>query len=524
MTDGARRPGPVDPRRSAVTGRRADESDGYRQDSDGRAPYPRDGYYREEPEARRPPGGRGAGREDIADQSGGTRPGYEGGRTRAGGEQRGNTGRGGDRDGSGNRRREEPTGRGTGPARDYRSDDDGPPRRGGYQATGARPATGGRPATGARPAVSPGRQDGWDDRRPAGRTSPENQDPPTDGLPVGTDPSPRAGGGTGRFASAPGPAAGERARADGPGGAGERPWRTGGRGVAPRDGDADEGGFQPGRGTGARRAAAAATSSRFAVSPESSGRFSEVDDAEDSGDGLESGASSSARVSSAKVAPDPGMGLFLRRLVIALVWLGFALGLGVGAGVVWEKVRPSGESAVAAPTSATPTAITSAPAGGTPAPSPSAAATPAVPSDWVSYTTTASKAKSTFSHPGSWAAREDSTGVFFGEPSGPRMVGVARRTGVDGAGALSKVQALEFGGQPGLAVTGSGDVTDPVSGAKVRELTGTYTRQGQKVSYLMRSVDASGAVYVLIVRVPADSDAELDTLMTSLRRSFQPAA
>ncbi|MDT3444990.1 hypothetical protein [Pseudofrankia sp. BMG5.37] len=507
MTDGARRPGPVDPRRSAVTGRRADESDGYRQDSDGRAPYPRDDYYREEPEGRRPAGGRGTGREDIADRPGGTRPSYEGGRTRAGGE-RGNVGRGGDRDGSGSWHRDEPAGRGTGPARDYRSDGDGSPRRGGYQGTGARPA------------VSPGRQDGWGDRRPAGRTSPDDdQDPATDGLPVGMDPSARAGGGTGRFASAPSPAAGERARADGPDRAGERPWRTGGRGGAPRDDDADEDGFQPGRGTGPRRTAAGATSSRFAASPEGSGRFAKINDSDDPGDGPESGPSSSA-----KAAPDPSMSLFLRRLVIALVWLGFALGLGVGAGVVWEKIRPSGESAVAATSSATPTAVTSAPTGGTPAPSPGASATPAVPSDWVSYTTTASKAKSTFSHPSSWAVREDSTGVFFGEPSGPRMIGVARRTGVDGAGALSKVQALEFGGQPGLAVTGSGDVTDPVSGAKVRELTGTYTRQGQKVSYLMRSVDAPGAVYILIVRVPADSDAELDTLMTSLRASFQPAA
>jgi hypothetical protein len=214
------------------------------------------------------------------------------------------------------------------------------------------------------------------------------------------------------------------------------------------------------------------------------------------------------------------MRLFWRRLVLALVWLGFALGLGVGAGVVWEKVRPSGHDTPTAAATAGP-AVT-APATGA-APAASATPTPTVPADWVSYTATTTNAKSTFSHPGSWTAYSDSTAVLFTEPGGPRMVGVARRAGVDGANALSKVQAVEFNGQPDFAVTGSGPVKDPVSGATVQELTGTYTRQGVQVAYLLRSVETTGASYVLIARAPAATSAELDSLMLALRASFQPA-
>lgn len=218
---------------------------------------------------------------------------------------------------------------------------------------------------------------------------------------------------------------------------------------------------------------------------------------------------------------DPGMALFWRRLVIALVWLGFALGLGVGAGLVWEKVRPSGDAATVAAAPTTPAAV--APAAAPASPTATAAPTPAVPADWVAYTATTSNAESTFSHPSSWTIHSDNTAVLFIEPDGPRMVGVARRVGVDGAGAVSKVQALEFNGQPGFAVTGSGPVKDPVSGATVQELTGTYTRQGVKVAYMLHSVDGQGASYVLIVRVPAATSSELDTLMLSLRASFHPA-
>jgi len=221
------------------------------------------------------------------------------------------------------------------------------------------------------------------------------------------------------------------------------------------------------------------------------------------------------------VPVDPGMALFWRRLVIALVWLGFALGLGVGAGLVWEKVRPSGDAATVAAAPTTPTAA--APAAAPASPTATAAPTPSVPADWVAYTATTSNAGSTFSHPSSWTIHSDNTAVLFTEPDGPRMVGVARRVGVDGAGAVSKVQALEFNGQPGFTVTGSGPVKDPVSGATVQELTGTYTRQGVKVAYMLHSVDGQGASYVLIVRAPAATSAELDTLMQSLRASFHPA-
>jgi len=327
--------------------------------------------------------------------------------------------------------------------------------------------------------------------------------------------STRSGDGSGRFSARPGASTGARTATGGPDRADERPWRGSERAAATsRDSDGD-GGFEPGRGTGPRRAAGASTSFRAGAAASGTGRFAKLDES-DADDAMENGTSSSSGAMA-----DLGMGLFVRRLVIALVWLGFALALGVGAGVIWEKVRPSGDTATATPST---TSTSSAPAGQTQtqAPAPSASPTSAVPSDWVSYTTAASKAKSTFSHPANWTMREDSTGVFFGDPSGPQMIGVARRTGVDGAAALSKVQALEFGGQPGLSVTGSGDIKDPVSGGTVRELTGTYVRQGQKVSYLMRSVDATDAVYVLIARVSADADAELDSLMSSLRASFQP--
>ncbi|ADP85066.1 hypothetical protein FraEuI1c_7101 [Pseudofrankia inefficax] len=264
-------------------------------------------------------------------------------------------------------------------------------------------------------------------------------------------------------------------------------------------------------GTGPRRAASG-PSGRFGTEG-GSGRLAAFAEADD--DELDDDAADSER-------PDLGMALFWRRLVIALVWLGFALGLGVGAGVIWEKIRPSADATTAATASLTPTA--SAPAA---APSPTSSATPApaVPADWAAYTATTSNAKSTFSHPGAWTIHPDSTAVFFVEPSGPRMVGVARRVGLtDGAAAVSKVDALEFNTLAGHAVTGSGNVKDPISGATVWELTGTYTRQGQKVAYMMHSVDGPGAEYVLIVRVPADSSSELDGLMRSLRASFQPAS
>jgi hypothetical protein len=54
-------------------------------------------------------------------------------------------------------------------------------------------------------------------------------------------------------------------------------------------------------------------------------------------------------------------------------------------------------------------------------------------------------------------------------------------------------------------------------------VAGSYNREGQRVSYLMRTVQASGAVYVLIARVPANQAAGLTTLMGALRASVKPA-
>lgn len=305
----------------------------------------------------------------------------------------------------------------------------------------------------------------------------------------------------------------------GPGGDGEWDDRRPGR-----PGPIDDRG--PIGGTGARRAAVGAGSGRFSTvdGPAAGGRLAAFADDEDLDDeDLDDGDLDDDEVTADTDRPDLGMALFWRRLVIALVWLGFALGLGVGAGVVWEKVRPSGNGAATAAASATPTP--SAPVAAAPSATVSATATPAVPADWTAYTATASNAKSTFSHPGAWTIHADNNAVFFVEANGPRMVGVARRVGLtDGAAAVSKVDALEFNTLAGHAVTGSGSVKDPVTGAAVWELTGTYTRQGQKVAYMMHSVDAQGAEYVLIVRVPADSSSELDGLMRSLRASFQPAA
>jgi hypothetical protein len=53
-------------------------------------------------------------------------------------------------------------------------------------------------------------------------------------------------------------------------------------------------------------------------------------------------------------------------------------------------------------------------------------------------------------------------------------------------------------------------------------MAGSYNREGQRVSYLMRTVQASGVVYVLIARVPANQAAALTTLMGALRASFKP--
>ncbi|EIV94987.1 LpqN/LpqT family lipoprotein [Frankia sp. QA3] len=223
---------------------------------------------------------------------------------------------------------------------------------------------------------------------------------------------------------------------------------------------------------------------------------------------------------------------FLHRLGVALVVLAVALGVGVGAGVVWEKVRPSGRTA----TATTPSPSASAASAGPAAPGAGASAAPstdqpatgqiAVPADWAPYTDPLQKA--TFSHPPVWKQRRDNTGIFYGEPGtvseyGPQMIGVARIAGADPAAALSQVQAGEFDAVSGLTKERSGPATD-TSGQPTQELAGSYDREGQRVSYLMRTVSAAGAVYVLIARVSTSAAATLNTLMGALRASFSPVA
>jgi hypothetical protein len=195
--------------------------------------------------------------------------------------------------------------------------------------------------------------------------------------------------------------------------------------------------------------------------------------------------------------------------------------------VVWEKIRPSGDTVAAEPLTPAPTASASA-AASTPTPKPAAGV--AVPADWTSFTDAAQKA--TFSHPGAWKDRRDGTGIFFGEvaatsPSGfgPRMVGLATVPGADAAAALAKVQSSEFAAQSGLTVDHSGPTTDANTGTQVQELAGSYTREGQQVSYVMRTVAGQGVVYVLIARVPvATAATELAPLAGALRTSLRPAA
>ncbi|WP_199865737.1 LpqN/LpqT family lipoprotein [Frankia sp. ArI3] len=225
---------------------------------------------------------------------------------------------------------------------------------------------------------------------------------------------------------------------------------------------------------------------------------------------------------------------FLHRLGVALVVLAVALGVGVGAGVVWEKVRPSGRTAMDAPAVPSPSASAAASAPAATGPGASAAASTgqsaagqiAVPADWAPYTDPLQKA--TFSHPPVWKQRRDNTGIFYGEPGtvsdyGPQMIGVARIAGADQTAALTHVQAGEFDAVSGLTKERSGAATD-TSGQPTQELAGSYDREGQRVSYLMRTVATNGAVYVLIARVSTSAAATLNTLMGALRASFSPAA
>ncbi|CAO5192748.1 conserved hypothetical protein [Frankia sp. AiPs1] len=261
--------------------------------------------------------------------------------------------------------------------------------------------------------------------------------------------------------------------------------------------------------------------------------FDEDDRLDEDEDDVVLGGRRGGRSAAARSAPAGESMSFLRRLGVALVVLTVALGVGVGAGVVWEKVHPSGRTAASgtgtpssAPTTvpaanATPTSAASSASSGT-----SGVAQVAVPSDWVAATDPTVKA--TFSHPPVWKQRRDNTGVFYGEPGtasefGPTMIGVARVNGSDTTAALNTVQAGEFTGVSGLTRERSGPATDS-SGQPTQELAGSYDREGQRVSYLMRTVSVNGAVYVLIARVSTSASATLSALMGALRTSFSPAA
>ncbi|MCM3887367.1 hypothetical protein [Frankia sp. R82] len=219
---------------------------------------------------------------------------------------------------------------------------------------------------------------------------------------------------------------------------------------------------------------------------------------------------------------------FVRRVAVALAVLSVALGVGVGAGVVWEKVRPSGHTATAGAGGPDPTPTVVPPAGATSAGTGVAtqsAGQVAVPADWVAFTDPIQKV--TYSHPPVWKQRRDNTGIFYGEPGtasdfGPAMIGATRLAGTDQTAALSQVQAGEFAGVSGLSRDRSGPATDS-SGQPTQEIAGSYDREGQRVSYLMRTVPGNGVVYVLIARVSTDASASLNTLMGALRTSFSPA-
>ncbi len=228
-----------------------------------------------------------------------------------------------------------------------------------------------------------------------------------------------------------------------------------------------------------------------------------------------------------------GVTPLLRRLLYAVVILGVAFALGGGAGFVWQKISSSGSGdkagATARPsTAAGSTAGASAGPGASAGRPPAATAAPAtVPADWVAVADAQQKAK--FSHPPGWKQRRDNTGVFFGEPpvgsvtsGGPQMVGVARVAASDQAAALNIVQDSEFASQPGLTKDGSRVVTDS-SGAQVQEWVGSYLREGQRVTYVMRTLPAGDVVYVLISRSSAESADTATALIGSLRASFSPA-
>jgi hypothetical protein len=219
---------------------------------------------------------------------------------------------------------------------------------------------------------------------------------------------------------------------------------------------------------------------------------------------------------------DDGPGIpLIRRLITAVVVLAAAFTIGIGAAVAWQKVHPSEEPA-AGPAAVAPTAQPSSTT--QPPPTTPAASGVAVPPDWVPFSDP--KVRAAFSHPPNWAQRNNTTGVFFHEPSasgfGLQMIGVARVEGKPADAALNQVQQTEFG-SAGLSNLTLGSPT-PVAGSNgAFELTGTYERQGQKVAYTLRSVSAGDAVYVLFARTAASAESDKTLLLGALESSFKSA-
>jgi hypothetical protein len=369
----------------------------------------------------------------------------------------------------------------------------------GYDQRSGRP----RPsAPDARPAARDTRDEEDGEYRPRRGAGARDAGPGAPGLPP---PPPRGRPAAARRRPDDGPSRDWDDERPGPGRAGQpgRSDRPGQR-RRPADGEGGPGGAGPGA-PGRRRRPGddgydGSGPSRRRVRPAAA-----VDDDDDDGD-------------------DDGPVSLSRRLVTAVLVLAAAFVVGIGAAVLWQKVSPSeassDQTAKPAPATAGPTGL----------PSPTAAATASpraavpVPADWVPYSAAALRAS--FSHPPGWSQREDDTGVFFHEPSpagpGLKMIGVARVEGKAADAALNQVQQTEFG-SAGLADLTPGSPSPVAGGAGAFELTGSYDRQGQKVTYTLRSLSAGGAVYVLCARTASTAQQDRAVLLGALESSFRPA-
>jgi hypothetical protein len=216
-----------------------------------------------------------------------------------------------------------------------------------------------------------------------------------------------------------------------------------------------------------------------------------------------------------------------RRFVTAAVVLVAAFSVGIAMAVVWQLVGGS-DSSENASSSASRSESPSVGASPTTAPTPSAtAAAVPVPPDWVAYTDATQQA--TFSHPPGWGITPVNTGVFFGEPAaespngfGAQTIGVVRTTAASPQQAVTDVQQTVYGSAslPGFA---PGTPTQANDGSGAWGVSGSYDREGEKVAYAMRSVQAPNAIYVLVARSPAAQQQQLMTLLGALQTSFRPA-